>query len=439
MAKARPPKDPVDRFRTALDKGGLAGIEKAIQRVGKQAEVAQKPFEKLAETLADPRIRRAAGEALAVEDATRKLNAQARERLSIESRRQSVINGAYGQELRANQLIAKERERVEALERRAQFGSRYGRLGGLMYHADALRNSALGRHGMAVATGIGGAAATAGMQGLQGTVEWNRLQLEINLMSKEIAGAFLPAIRFATRAAEQMRRAMEGFSIRQQHLLLLGGLAFSGLAMAGLARMGLAGLAGGLGGAGAGAAGAAGGMLARVGAVGAAGAGAAALGIVTNNPLVGAAGGAALGFSRAGPLGALVGGVSAAAMSAPAEREGERPSEYLARMYRRSEDGGDDRSMLGALLATGGRSIAKVFGAEPERPGGRGPNPDRDRATLAQAGFEAPGSAFQRMTTTLALVDATRAGADRPITVENMLKDIYDFMKETFTNRPAMR
>lgn len=107
-----PPRgDSVDRFRRALDKGGLAGVERAIGRVQKQAETAVEPFEKLAALLDDPRMRRAAGDALAAESALKKLNAQTRERLSLEARRASIVSGAYGTELRAQQLIARERER----------------------------------------------------------------------------------------------------------------------------------------------------------------------------------------------------------------------------------------------------------------------------------------------------------------------------------------
>ena len=425
---ARPPKDPVDRFRQALDKGGLSGLERAIQRVQKQAEAAQKPFAALAATMDDPRIRRAAGQALAVEDATRKLNSQARERLALESRRQSVLTGSYAAEPRANQLITKERERVEAMERRAQFGVKYGRFGGLMYAADRIRNDPLARAGMTVAAGVGGAATAAAMRGFSGTVEWNRLQLEVNLVSKELAGAFLPAIQVVTRGLQSLRAMLERLSVRQQNLLMLGGLVFGGLATMGLARMGLAGLMGGLG-AGASAAGAAGagaagaGLLSRVGMVGAVGAGALAAGTIGNNPFLGIGGGAALGFRFGGPVGALAGATLGAATSAPADRAGERPSDYYGRMRR------EGRSMVGAALTTGGRAIARVFGADPEPAGGdAGPNSGRRRVTIADAGFEESGIARGRMINSLALVDAARAGAETR-TVE---QQILDFLKETF-------
>jgi hypothetical protein len=278
---------------------------------------------------------------------------------------------------------------------------------------------------MAVATGIGGAAATAGMQGLQGTVEWNRLQLEVKMVSRELAGALLPAIQLVTRGLQDLRRFMERLSVRQQNLVMLGTLAFGGLALAGLARMGLAGLMGGAGaaasGVGALGAGAAGGALSRVGAIGAVGVTALAAGAMTDNPYLAMAGGAAAGWRYGGPLGALVGTVAGGVAAAPSDREGERPSGYWSRMRAEGHD------MVGSTLLTGNRAIGRVFGLSPDPAGGpgSGPNPDRRMPTIADAGFEAPGSAFERITNKLAMVDAKEEM--KPID-----QQILDFLRETF-------
>jgi hypothetical protein len=416
-----PPSDPISRIQRALDKGGIPGAERAIERARKQAEAAQGPFAKLAEVLDDPRIRRAAGNVLALENATRKLNEQARERLTLEARRAAVLSGTYGRELRAQQQINKERERVEAMERRAQFAARYGRFGGLLYAADTLRRDPWVRGAMGAATAIGGAATAGGMKGFQGTVEWNRFNLELELVSRELAGAFRPALQLVTTALQKLRAGMERMSVRQQNLVMLGGLAFGGLAAAGLARMGLMGLAGGLGAGGAAAAGAAGGLLSRGRLVGMAGAGAVAYGAATDNPYAGFLGGAALG-SRFGPIGAAIGSLTGGATSAPSDRTGERPSEYWTRMRREGHD------MVGSTLAVMGRSVARLFGSSPDPAGGPdGANPDRRRVTIADAGFEATGTARDRLTTALAMVDAAGSRSERDI-----LEDIWEFMKTTF-------
>jgi hypothetical protein len=411
---AKPPKDPIDRIRLALDKGGLAGVGRAIERVAKQAEDAQKPFEKLAQAIDDPRLRRAAGEALAVADATRKLNDQARERLALETRRASVMSGAYGRELRAHQVITRERERVEAMERRAQFQSRYGRLGGAVaYHADTLANSRAAR----AAVGVAGAGAALGVSGFSGTVEWNRLRLEIELVSRELAGAFRPAVEWATRAMNQLRMKMEGMSERQQNGLLLGGLALGGLATLGLARAGIGAV--GLGGA-----------ARAIGGLGAAGGALAAHGLMTDNPMTAGLGGAAIGWRVGGPIGALALGTASAAAAAPAHRPGERPFDYYDRMR------GEGASRFGAGFATGARAIATLFGATAKEPGAPGAASDRRRVTIADAGFEGVGSARDRLTTALALVDAnTSEKSERDI-----LADIWKLLKETIAGGgPAPR
>lgn len=244
---------------------------------------------------------------------------------------------------------------------------------------------------------------------MSGTVEWNRLRLEIELISRELAGAFKPAVEYTTRALTQLRQGMEGMSKQQQNLLLLGGLILGGSAI-GLSRVGL-----GLG------------------------AGALALGASRGSPAAvwaGMAGGAALGFKFGGPIGAGIGTAAGAAIGAPRHEGSERPFDY----WRRLRGGGSD--MATATAAMLGRSVAVLFGGTPATPGGgpSGPDPGRRRVTIADSGFESVGSARDRLNTKLALVDATTAGADKPITVESLLEDIKTFLETTFgTPAPALR
>src|SRR6185295_4349268 len=104
--------DSVDRFRAGHARGGAAGLGAAIAGAGGLAQTAQRQFEAFANALADPALRKAAGEVLALEDATRSLNAQTRERLSLEARRQSVVSGSYQRELQSLKTLTRERERV---------------------------------------------------------------------------------------------------------------------------------------------------------------------------------------------------------------------------------------------------------------------------------------------------------------------------------------
>ena len=441
MPPSKPPKDPVDRFRRALDKGGLSGVSTAIGRVQKQAEAAQKPFEKLASALDDPRLRSAAGQALAVEDATRKLNSQARERLAIEARRQAVITGGYGRELRANQLINKERERVEAMERRARYDARFGALvGGIADRADRFRQSTAYRIGAATATGVGTAVAGAAMSGFSGTVEGNRLNLEMKLVSRELAGAFKPAIELVTKALRGLRERLEKLTPRQQNLLMLGGLGFGGLAAAGLARFGLGGAMGVarasltglgvLGGAAASAGGAAAGSAAGT-AAGAAAAGAGA----------GAAARASL-LSRAAPFAARAGGAAYAGYQAFDQIQDIRSDPSTLRGIGRQSVRGFDFFAGGELARLAGyqsggplgQAYDAVFGANPTRTQAASPEQsqaqqaERRKVMIADAGFETAGSARDRFTTALAMVDA----GDANKTPTTLLEDIKSFLVETF-------
>lgn len=421
MPPAQPPKDPVDRFRKALDRGGVQGLEKAIQRVEKQATAAQKPFEKLASTLDDPRLRRAAASALAVEDATRKLNSQARERLDLEARRRSVISGGYAAELRANQLITKERERVEAMERRAQLGAKYGRFGGFLYGLERVRNDPLARAAMTLATGVGGAATAAAFRGFSGTVEWNRLQLELTLVSRELAGAMLPAIQFVTRALNSLRLLLESLTPRQQNLVMLGGLAFGGLAATALARIGLAGIGG-----------TAAGML------------------LGGTPVAAAAGGASAGVAaRAAGLARFGGAAFQAYEGYRGVQDISSEESQLRGLGRQAVTSfekitGQDfiaRNVFGLKRGSAaGQAFDAVFGTNENNPRNRptasGRREDRRKVTLADAGLEEPGSARERLTTSLALVDAVKAGAQIEKPVD---QQILDFLKETFGDKTPER
>lgn len=322
--------------------------------------------------------------------------------------------------------------------------------------------SRLGGAAGAAVTGVAGAAVGAGLAGFRGTVEWNRLQLEIQMVSRELAGAFLPAIKFATGALQMLRKGLERLTPRGQNQLLLGGLAFGGLAAAGLARAGLGGLFGGLFGGGAavagaaGAAGAARGLGLRAGlGLGLGGALASSYGYGTEV----AAGGAAVGglaslargkgFLRGagrigGPL--ALGSIAAEAVS------GDYYTELRARGHSKltsivgAAGGGVMDFLSGGAYGeafrkrmgsgTGPFSSAEALSAF--RGGAAAPDAKRRMVTIADAGFEASGSAFERLTTRLALSDA---GEEPKKEASDLLADIRDILVDavTRTDRPSIK
>jgi hypothetical protein len=311
-----------------------------------------------------------------------------------------------------------------------------------------LRNSPLVRGPMGVATAAGGAATAMAMRGFSGTVEMNRLNLEMLMVSRELAGSFRPAIEFATKALMQFRKFLEKFGESGQNAIMLGGLALGGLATVGLARMGIGGLRGMLGG---GAAAAAATGVAARSTLGAGlatplalGAGGAAIGFGHEVVAGGAAFGAARGaFRGIGPMGgASAGGVGRAALGGAARVAA--PLAVGAIGYEAATGGfyselrrrGNDKitSTLGA--AGGGLMDFLSFGAYGRAFRNRhpseastGPNPNRRMVTIADAGFDSPGGAFERISNRLSLVEGNEAGGKDSTT---LLQDIKDFLERTF-------
>lgn len=304
----------------------------------------------------------------------------------------------------------------------------------------------LARVGMAAGAGVSGMAA----RGFSGTVEGNRMNLELQMISRELAGAFLPAIKAVTGALQVFRKWLERIGPQTQNLIMLGGLAAGGLGAVGLARFGLAGL--GMGGAAAAGAGGAG--LARfMPPLGFVGAGAAAFGIGHEVTGAGAAYGAVRGM-RAG-TGALRGAARVAgplaigAIGADAATGG-----YYSELRARGEN-----KLVSGLGALGGGLMDFVsFGtygdafrrrrgtgtgpfSTPEQRAAfeRGQGEERRRVTIADAGFESPGSAFERITNRLALVGANEEQQDAAsilLDIKNMLREAIGM--EKLPAKPAM-
>lgn len=306
----------------------------------------------------------------------------------------AVRDGSYERHVRQVRAL---NDQYERLRQRADAIARYGpRLGALV---DNRAVQAAGRIGLYA----GGAALAAGAglarSGLSGTVEGNRLGLETQLLGREVAGAMKPFTDGITNATMRVRKWMESLSKTQQDMAMYGGLLVAGTvalraviggsafgALAGGAARGVAGAAATV------AAGGAGTALAAAGGAAATRLGGAARFLRRNAK--------GIGFA------ALPAALAFEATDAEAERRGERPSDYYARL----RAGG--RSRAGAAWTTAGRSVAKLFGADDaDTTRERMEAGNRRNVTLADAGFESVGSGYDRLSTSLALVDASAAAA----------------------------
>jgi hypothetical protein len=252
------------------------------------------------------------------------------------------------------------------------------------------------------------------MRGFNGTVEMNRLQTEIQMISRELAGALKPAIDITVQALKQFRQFLEGMSPAMQNRVALGiGAVAANSVSKSLLGIGLGGLAY---------------KTARYGYNTVAGSGAAVA--------AGTAGGingtsaAAAGASRS--LGARALGLGGRLLGRVVVPVGLAMSAYDAATsgdYGHYRGKGDSQAYAGLKSILHGLTMGIFRG---DRGGGQlvtdGPNAERRRVTIADAGFQQAGGSYERMTTSLALRDAQDNGAD----TRDIMQKIYDFMLVTF-------
>lgn len=315
----------------------------------------------------------------------------------------AVKDGTYDRHVRQMRAL---NDQYERLRQRADAIARYGpRLGALM---DNRAVQAAGRIGLYA----GGAALAAGAglarSGLAGTVEGNRLGLETQLLGREVAGAMKPFTDGITNATMRVRKWMETLSKGEQDMVMYGGLLVAGTvalrAVIGANTFGA--LAGGV-------VSAATSPMAflsanRRGVAGAAGLGLLAYGSSTGHRGTAAAGGALAGYSVAGPWGAVIGGTIGAVEASGdygryrSSGRSVAASAGLALMSNLS-DIGDYFS--GSDSTERWRKEMDAFNAKKKA------DESRRKVTGADAGFESVGSGYDRLSTALALVDASAAAA----------------------------
>jgi hypothetical protein len=137
----------------------------------------------------------------------------------------------------------KAEERERRLDRQAELETKYGtRIGGRLHRFEQFAQRPGTRLATGAATAAAGSVFAAGMAGFHNTVEMNRLTTEVQLLSREIAGALKPAIDGLTDVLRFVRQTMQKLSPSQQDLLMygtLGAVGVKGLSMASKAATGM--------------------------------------------------------------------------------------------------------------------------------------------------------------------------------------------------------
>lgn len=161
----------------------------------------------------------------ALKRAKKELFAVEKANLDLQRRSAAVGLGLYQNQLKAVQKYRAELDRVAALERRSQLTAKYGRVGGgLAAFAESRQGQMLNGAGK-TALAVGGGLVANGMSG---TVEANRIAMELQLISRQLAGAFKPAIDEVTAGLVGLRQLLGSMTGGQQRALMAGGLALAG-------------------------------------------------------------------------------------------------------------------------------------------------------------------------------------------------------------------
>lgn len=254
------------RVRLGLD---VAGSHRAVEKLAKELKAAdhsvagmvarQREYNAVARISAVAR-RDYFGTAAGMGDARSELTTQRAQREAdrarawnqLQARRELAGSTIRLTQLREEARLQAETARVERRERldeikvsrearRADLQGRYGaRLGSMIAGAEhPAARAAIGAAGWAGA-GVTGLA----MSGFSGTAQAERLHFEVQLLTRELGGAFRPALEWTSSALNRLRHFLEKLTGRQQDLLMYtagslalakaGSMAYRGLGGAGL-------------------------------------------------------------------------------------------------------------------------------------------------------------------------------------------------------------
>ena len=139
---------------------------------------------------------------------------------------QSLADGSAARHLRS---VTKLNEQYERMRREVELVAKYGERTGQVLARYGGVLGGMGRAGVAMG---GMAAASAGgmaRSGFEGTVELNRFNAEMKMLSRELAAAFKPLMTVATKAVRTGRRGMESMGPGGQNAIMYGGMGVMGL------------------------------------------------------------------------------------------------------------------------------------------------------------------------------------------------------------------
>lgn len=427
---------------------GLSDLTDAIHEFEAATVAATDKHVSLSKVISDETFQKAGTDLRAAREQTQQLISVESQRISLAYRLNAVKSGNYANEIRALGQLAKEREKIEKLEKRAGLVQKYGKVGGaIAYHADTKAAKALG----GVAAVAAGSIVASAKSGFSGTVEGNRLALEFKLISRELAGAFKPAIDLVTRSLQNFRMWLEKLSPGGQARLMLGAGGVAAYVGANMLKRSLVSL----------------GILgaAKVGETvgGAVGGGAAAWGKNLVRASVLPAITTTLGINREAMAGAAAIGGTTAAIAGKSILKGASKLALpfaIAEVIKESTTGGyysairgrgenKATAMMGAIGGAAmdfvtfggyGESFRKKYAQDVRDGEAGGPGKgkrEKTMPTIADAGFESAGSAYERVTNALSLTDANTDQRDILTQIRDIIMKALDMDK--VPDPPEMR
>lgn len=373
------PDDSIVEYVT-LKANGIADVEKQIEKLEKATQRATNQSLALAKSYLDPKYI----ESLKHQEKAR----QAAEHIVAAKRQQ----------------IRLEEQQHAAAARHAVAVARYGRTGAMV--AGGLSRAApyLGNAAMGLGLGI-----TAGARaGFQGTVEGNRLHNEISQINKELAGAFLPVMKEVTAGMKGLRRVLQSLGPAGQNAVMFGGLAATGYGAYRAYGIGQQ-------------------VLAH--ATGQAAASKIAAGTATSTATSAAGGAAGTGATLGLKSAAMGAGVSNPLLALAAVADLTRKAGLM-----KGVEGVQQRSFSkiasGAINYMSPGTFFTQMATKSAMGGDKGDDAKHRRVTLADAGFEGIGSAYERVSNSAALVGSQNA--EDPTTLGDILKWLESQMTRIF-------
>jgi hypothetical protein len=333
----------------------------------------------------------------------KKLNAQ-HEISGMKVRNAAMASGlADGSETKRVRTVERLNEQYARMQARAEAVAKYGERWGAVMHKYGGALHTAGRVGIGIA-GAGVATATGlAYQGFSGTVELGKMQTEMQMLSREVAGVFKPLMTVMTKATRVTRKRLEHTDRSEQRTLMWGGVGLAGLTGARILGIPVAGPTMFL--------------LRRAGAVG------------------GGSGTAAMGLKRAGVAGAVGYTLYDSGRDIATDPSTTRG---LGRQSVRSFDmffGGEGFRAMGYKSGGPlGQLYDGIFGSNESNPRnappaasapGAGPAV-RNMVTLAGGGWEESGQLFERLTTAIAKTEGEEDTSEEAL--GPVLKLIYDLL-----------